>query len=101
MPGFNGTGPAGIGPMTGRGRGYCAVPVGNNSSVPYGISGTRNSPVNASYPYQPAYGGSYNFPYQYPNYERRSSGYSGFFRGRGAGRAFPRGAGIRGRGRRF
>lgn len=23
MPGFNGTGPAGGGPMTGRGRGYC------------------------------------------------------------------------------
>ncbi|WP_066633427.1 DUF5320 domain-containing protein [Desulfolucanica intricata] len=23
MPGFNGTGPRGIGPMTGRGRGYC------------------------------------------------------------------------------
>ena len=27
MPGFNGTGPAGMGPMTGGGRGYCAVPV--------------------------------------------------------------------------
>ncbi|HDR15608.1 MAG TPA: hypothetical protein ENN79_09055 [Desulfobacteraceae bacterium] len=24
MPGFDGTGPAGYGPMTGRGRGYCA-----------------------------------------------------------------------------
>lgn len=23
MPGFNGTGPAGMGPMTGKGRGYC------------------------------------------------------------------------------
>jgi len=27
MPGFNGTGPRGIGPMTGGGRGYCAVPL--------------------------------------------------------------------------
>lgn len=26
MPGFNGTGPLGQGPMTGGGRGYCAVP---------------------------------------------------------------------------
>jgi len=26
MPGFNGTGPRGEGPMTGGGRGYCAVP---------------------------------------------------------------------------
>ncbi|MDQ1327817.1 MAG: hypothetical protein QG641_1100, partial [Candidatus Poribacteria bacterium] len=25
MPGFNGTGPMGLGPMTGRGMGYCAV----------------------------------------------------------------------------
>ena len=25
MPGFNGTGPAGIGPMTGGGMGYCVV----------------------------------------------------------------------------
>jgi len=27
MPGFNGTGPRGMGPMTGRGMGYCAVPL--------------------------------------------------------------------------
>jgi hypothetical protein len=26
MPGFDGTGPRGAGPMTGGGRGYCAVP---------------------------------------------------------------------------
>jgi len=25
MPGFNGTGPRGMGPMTGRGMGYCVV----------------------------------------------------------------------------
>ena len=28
MPGFDGTGPRGMGPMTGGGRGYCAVPLG-------------------------------------------------------------------------
>jgi len=27
MPGFNGTGPRGMGPMTGGARGYCAVPL--------------------------------------------------------------------------
>jgi len=26
MPGFDGTGPRGMGPMTGGGRGFCAVP---------------------------------------------------------------------------
>lgn len=26
MPGFDGTGPLGLGPMTGGGRGFCAVP---------------------------------------------------------------------------
>jgi len=87
MPGFNGTGPLGQGPMTGGGRGFCVVPSGSNPVVPYGISGIRNSLVNASYPYQPAYG--------------RSSGYLGFFRGRGTGRAFSRGNGMRGRGRRY
>ena len=89
MPGFSGTGPLGQGPMTGRGRGYCTVPAGNNPGMPYGIYGIGRSPVNASY------------PYQYSAYSGRSSGYFGFFRGRGAGRAFPRGAGIRGRGRRY
>ena len=27
MPGFDGTGPRGMGPMTGGGRGFCAVPM--------------------------------------------------------------------------
>ena len=35
MPGFDGTGPQGLGPMTGGGRGYCAVPLsGNNPMFP-------------------------------------------------------------------
>ncbi len=45
MPGFDGTGPAGMGPMTGGGRGYCYpdgnyqgfdMPYGNYQNVPYG-----------------------------------------------------------------
>jgi len=31
MPGFDGTGPRGTGPMTGRGLGNCVVPIDNNS----------------------------------------------------------------------
>ena len=27
MPGFDGTGPRGIGPMTGGGRGFCVIPL--------------------------------------------------------------------------
>ncbi|MDD4909655.1 MAG: DUF5320 domain-containing protein [Candidatus Omnitrophica bacterium] len=30
MPGFDGTGPQGAGPMTGGGRGYCAFPLSGN-----------------------------------------------------------------------
>lgn len=45
MPGFDGTGPRGIGPMTGGGRGYCAVPLarGAASSSPalFGCYGGR------------------------------------------------------------
>jgi hypothetical protein len=36
MPGFNGTGPRGFGPMTGRGMGYCVLPYsshGENGSA--------------------------------------------------------------------
>jgi len=37
MPGFDGTGPRGMGPMTGGGRGFCAVPL----PVNWPISGGR------------------------------------------------------------
>ncbi len=36
MPGFDGTGPAGQGPLTGGGRGFCAVPAGNVGARGYG-----------------------------------------------------------------
>jgi hypothetical protein len=34
MPRFDGTGPLGQGPMTGRGMGYCAVPADRLGTVP-------------------------------------------------------------------
>ena len=45
MPGFDGTGPRGMGPMTGGGRGFCAVPLpaawpayrGRGAYTPYGL----------------------------------------------------------------
>ena len=45
MPGFDGTGPRGQGAMTGGGRGYCAVPVGETGRQfgrgVYGAGGGR------------------------------------------------------------
>lgn len=38
MPRFDGTGPGGRGPMTGRGMGYCAMPVGDVASAHAGVS---------------------------------------------------------------
>lgn len=63
MPGFNGTGPRGQGPMTGRGMGYCAMPV-----LPYV---NPNLPMS---PYMPAI-------YGRPRWGMR-------FGGRGFGRGF-------------
>lgn len=36
MPGFDGTGPLGYGPMTGGGRGYCMVPAGRGRGMGWG-----------------------------------------------------------------
>ncbi|MDD4874681.1 MAG: DUF5320 domain-containing protein [Dehalococcoidales bacterium] len=37
MPGFDGTGPRGMGAMTGGGRGFCVIPGGRSIGRPYGI----------------------------------------------------------------
>lgn len=46
MPGFDGTGPMGAGPMTGGARGYCAVPItkNNNSYQTDGITNDMPTP---------------------------------------------------------
>jgi len=36
MPGFDGTGPVGMGPMTGGGRGFCVAPVAGMRPRPFG-----------------------------------------------------------------
>ncbi len=84
MPGFDGTGPMGLGPLTGRGMGYCAVPVGQSPT------GLATGATGWGYPVAgtPVPGSSFR-PGPYPALR-------GTFFGRG-GRAF-RGFGARGRG---
>jgi hypothetical protein len=47
MPAYDGTGPKGKGPLTGRGEGYCAIRLPNPRSgqVPYGYAGRTGVPV--------------------------------------------------------
>lgn len=103
MPGFDGTGPLGQGPLTGGERVFCAIPIGDDSAVAYRISSIQNYPVN--FPYVPSYSGSYIPSYWYSHCPISSYGYPsravGFFRGRGGGRSFFRGTGMEGKGRRF
>jgi hypothetical protein len=47
MPRFDGTGPRGLGPMTGRGEGYCAIafPPPDTTRTPYGYAGLAGRPI--------------------------------------------------------
>ncbi len=63
MPGFDGTGPQGRGPMTGRGMGFCVLkgPKGKSGNAEgfVGIQGTPVSQYGYGLPYaavQPMYG---------------------------------------------
>jgi hypothetical protein len=79
MPGFDGTGPMGQGPMTGGGRGFCAMPY--RGYAPYGY-GFRT-------PYYPPTG-------MYPFYGRVfGAGRGGLPWGGGRGRVFGGGRGFR------
>jgi len=71
MPGFDGTGPAGMGPMTGGARGWC-----NPYSAPY----ARTGPYNSSYaiPASPSYAYGFGRP-------RWGRGRGFWRRGRGRG----------------
>jgi len=44
MPGFDGTGPRGMGPMTGGGRGFCAAPPGSYGYRGRGYAGVYGRP---------------------------------------------------------
>jgi len=78
MPGFDGTGPMGRGPMTGGGRGFCAMP-----NRAYGPSG---------YGVRTPYHSSYGRPFDGPIF---GAGRGGFPWGGGRGRVFGGGRGFR------
>lgn len=48
MPGFDGRGPRGEGPMTGRAAGYCAV-AEPRSGRPYGYAGLQGTPARGGF----------------------------------------------------
>jgi len=88
MPGFDGTGPQGQGPLTGRGEGYCAVRLPDGPEQPaYGYAGLQGTPVQMGTLARPTFGARLARRLCPTAWSRRAFG-----RGRGAGR---------GRGRRF
>ncbi|MGQ9733283.1 MAG: DUF5320 domain-containing protein [Candidatus Zipacnadales bacterium] len=95
MPGFDGTGPMGLGPMTGGGRGFCVLPLGA-------------PPVPLTFGYTAPWFGAMRYPYQAPVYPfaygagimpwwpRWGMGLGlGVGRGRGLGMGLGRGLGFR------
>jgi hypothetical protein len=58
MPGLDGTGPRGMGPMTGWGRGFCIIPI---------------SPSSPTYTEKGDYLPSYGVPGSTPHYGARST----------------------------
>jgi hypothetical protein len=81
MPGFDGTGPRGMGPMTGGGRGFCNPYYAGVGAYPY------STPYGMGY--TPPYGVGYSPPYAAYPY-----GSFGFGRGFGGGRGFGWGRGM-------
>jgi len=87
MPLGDGTGPAGMGPMTGRAAGFCAgYPVPGYMNPAVGGAGFYGGGVPAVGPYGAGYGmpyGGWGNPWL-----RRGFGFGrGFARGRGRGRS--------------
>ena len=68
MPGFDGTGPRGMGPMTGGGRGFCSPwGMGRRMGFGRGVGFGRGYGFGGAMPYQvpgqsPAYGAPYGYP---------------------------------------
>lgn len=93
MPGGDRTGPAGMGPMTGRAAGFCAgYPVPGYMNPAGGRAGFYGAPISAITPYGAGpygYGAGYAAPYTgWANpWLRRGFGFGrGFGRGRGRAR---------------
>jgi hypothetical protein len=56
MPGFDGTGPMGRGPMTGGGRGFCAMPYRGYGPYAYGMKAPYYPPSSMNPFCGPAFG---------------------------------------------
>jgi hypothetical protein len=93
MPGFDGTGPRGMGPMTGGARGFCnpyyaGARMPYMGTYPYGRPyGSGYAPSYAGYGYAP-YGANPYLPF---GFGRGFGGGRGIGWGRGFGRGFGRG----------
>jgi hypothetical protein len=101
MPGFDGTGPAGMGPMTGRGRGYCVVPLNSTKGTSIGGYGLQGYPGDTYYqarqPYNNFYGPTFrNSSYSTGMLSTAGRRHAGYFGQRGS-RSFLRRSGMRGR----
>jgi hypothetical protein len=83
MPGFDGTGPRGRGPLTGRGEGYCALVLPADGQAPFGYAGLQGRPVRMDQRTVPT-GPRGLFPRRSMNLFRRLG--RGCWRGRGAAR---------------
>jgi len=94
MPRYDGTGPQGQGPLSGRGEGYCAVRIPETGDGAYGVAGQNAGPVGARFLLGPWW--------RMRSWFGRGLGRStGSARGMGSGRGMRDGRGMgRGRGRR-
>ncbi|MFA5015478.1 MAG: DUF5320 domain-containing protein [Actinomycetota bacterium] len=107
MPGFDGTGPLGQGPLTGGGRGYCIAPISSDKNVTTGNAGLQGYSLSSDYPYgfnyrrsaNSLYNNSYYMQSGIPIFPPRRWNYTG--RGYGRFSRINYGRGIRGRGRKF
>jgi len=90
MPGGDGTGPLGMGPMTGRGMGYCVMPLSGPGAArfPYSYAGAYGLPGRIGYSYFS--GGPYYSGLPFANNLFRPRRFGRGF-GRGLGRGFGRG----------
>ena len=82
MPGFDGTGPRGQGPITGRGEGYCSVKIPDSARVPYGYAGLQGTPLRRDALSIPLAFGARFAQWLFPSLRSVRM----FKRGRGAGR---------------
>ncbi|MDH5186656.1 MAG: DUF5320 domain-containing protein [candidate division WOR-3 bacterium] len=91
MPGFDGTGPLGLGPMTGRGMGYCAIPLSSPGRVAYGYAGLAGMPLLVTHLLNNPYSSRIapNVPFRRPWFGFRfGRGWRRGWFGRGSGRGW-------------